>query len=74
MSGAEPAPAAPSAAAAAAHAARRTRERLAAVAWPLASFTLFLLAWQVLVRAFGVAEYILPVPSEFLPRLSPTTG
>jgi NitT/TauT family transport system permease protein len=67
MSDARPAPAAPSAAAALA--ARRTRERLAAVAWPVASFTLFLLAWQVLVRAFGVADYILPVPSEFLPRL-----
>lgn len=54
---------------AATQAARRSRERFSTVAWPIASFAAFLLAWQYLVRYFGVAEYILPVPSEFLPRL-----
>jgi NitT/TauT family transport system permease protein len=47
----------------------RGRERLSAVLWPLASFAAFLLAWQVLARSFGVPEYILPVPSEFFPKL-----
>jgi NitT/TauT family transport system permease protein len=58
-----------SAAPAAAAASRRTRERLSAIAWPVASFAVFLVAWQILVPAFGVADYILPVPSAFLPRL-----
>jgi NitT/TauT family transport system permease protein len=44
------------------------RDRLESVAWPFASFAAFLLAWQFLVRWFGVPEYILPLPSEFLPR------
>jgi NitT/TauT family transport system permease protein len=42
---------------------------VAGLAWPVASFGVLLLAWQLLVRAFGVPEYILPVPSEFFPRL-----
>jgi NitT/TauT family transport system permease protein len=37
---------------------------------PLATFALLLLAWQYLVRAFGVPEYILPVPTEFFARLA----
>ncbi len=62
------APAAPDAAPAR-PADQRMRQRLSAVLWPLGSFAGLLLAWQYLVRYFGVAEYILPVPSEFLPRL-----
>jgi NitT/TauT family transport system permease protein len=45
------------------------RERISVVAWPLASFGGFLLAWQLLVRPLGVPGYILPLPSEFLPRV-----
>lgn len=44
------------------------RGRFAALAWPIGTFTCFLAAWQFLVRWFGVPEYILPLPSEFLPR------
>ena len=45
------------------------RDRLSALLYPLATFSLLLLAWQFLVRLFGVPEYILPVPSEFLAKL-----
>jgi len=45
------------------------RDRLSALLYPLATFSLLLLAWQFLVRLFGVPEYILPVPSEFLVKL-----
>ncbi len=38
--------------------------------YPVATFALLLLAWQLLVRAFGVPEYILPVPTEFLAKLA----
>ena len=51
-----------------------TRDRVSAVAYPLATFTLLLLAWQFLVRLFGVPEYILPVPSEFLVKLAESRG
>ncbi|MDR6874933.1 NitT/TauT family transport system permease protein [Bosea sp. BE125] len=40
-----------------------------AVAWPLASFAVLLLAWQWLVPLAGIPEYILPVPSAFFERL-----
>ena len=38
------------------------------VLYPLLTFTALFFAWQYLVRAFGVPEYILPVPSEFLAK------
>ena len=44
-------------------------DRVSAIAYPLASFTALLLLWQFGVRAAGVPEYILPVPSEFLAKL-----
>jgi NitT/TauT family transport system permease protein len=44
-------------------------DRISAVAYPVASFTVLLLVWQFGVRAAGVPEYILPVPSEFLAKL-----
>ena len=44
-------------------------DRIAAVAYPFAAFASLLLAWQFGVRAAGVPEYILPLPSEFLARL-----
>jgi NitT/TauT family transport system permease protein len=47
----------------------RARDRISAVLFPVATFGLLLLAWQFLVRLFGVPEYILPVPTEFLARL-----
>ena len=50
------------------------RDRVSAIAYPLATFTLLLLAWQFLVRLFGVPEYILPVPSEFLVKLVESRG
>jgi NitT/TauT family transport system permease protein len=46
------------------------RAMLAAILSPLATFALLLLGWQFLVRAFGVPEYILPVPSEFIVKLA----
>jgi NitT/TauT family transport system permease protein len=43
---------------------------LAAVGYPLATFALLLLSWQYLVRVFGIPEYILPLPTEFLAKLA----
>lgn len=50
-------------------AAARLRERINSFLAPLASFAGFLIAWEVMVPWFGVPDYILPVPSEFLVRL-----
>jgi NitT/TauT family transport system permease protein len=50
------------------------RGLVAVVAYPLATFAVLLLAWQFLVRVFGVPEYILPVPSEFLVKLATARG
>jgi NitT/TauT family transport system permease protein len=36
---------------------------------PIATFAVLLVAWQFLVRLFGVPEYILPLPTEFLSKL-----
>ncbi len=47
----------------------KVRDRVSAVLFPIATFTVLLLAWQFLVRLFGVPEYILPVPTEFLHKL-----
>ncbi|MGH8712500.1 MAG: ABC transporter permease [Casimicrobiaceae bacterium] len=47
----------------------RARDRASAVLFPIATFAALLLAWQFLVRLFGVPEYILPVPTEFLHKL-----
>ena len=44
-------------------------DRVSAVAYPIASFAVLLLLWQFGVRAAGVPEYILPVPTEFLAKL-----
>ncbi|HEV8673719.1 MAG TPA: ABC transporter permease [Methylomirabilota bacterium] len=56
-------------------AARADRRGLvAAILYPLAAFALLLLGWQFLVRAFGVPEYILPVPSEFMAKLAQSRG
>jgi NitT/TauT family transport system permease protein len=45
------------------------RDLIAVILYPVATFAVLLLAWQFLVRYFGVPEYILPVPSEFLTKL-----
>ncbi|MFI4952110.1 MAG: ABC transporter permease [Burkholderiales bacterium] len=47
----------------------KARDRVSAVLFPIATFAVLLLAWQFLVRLFGVPEYILPVPTEFLHKL-----
>jgi NitT/TauT family transport system permease protein len=44
-------------------------DRLQAVLYPLASFGALFVLWQWGVRAFGIPEYILPVPTEFLAKL-----
>jgi NitT/TauT family transport system permease protein len=44
-------------------------DRIAALVYPLLSFLALLGLWQFGVRAAGVPEYILPLPSEFLARL-----
>lgn len=44
-------------------------DRISAVLYPLASFGALFVLWQWGVRAFGVPEYILPVPTEFLAKL-----
>ena len=43
--------------------------RVSAIVYPVLSFGLLLLLWQFGVRAAGVPDYILPVPTEFLARL-----
>jgi NitT/TauT family transport system permease protein len=45
------------------------RDRISAVLFPIATFAALLVAWQFLVRLFGVPEYILPLPTEFLHKL-----
>ena len=47
----------------------RARDRISAVLLPIATFAVLLVAWQFLVRLFGVPEYILPLPTEFLSKL-----
>ena len=44
-------------------------DRFAAVAYPVAAFAVLLALWQFGVRAAGVPEYILPLPTEFLAKL-----
>jgi NitT/TauT family transport system permease protein len=44
-------------------------DRISAVLLPIATFAVLLVAWQFLVRLFGVPEYILPLPTEFLSKL-----
>ena len=44
-------------------------DRISAVLYPLASFGALFVLWQWGVRAFGIPEYILPVPTEFLAKL-----
>lgn len=44
-------------------------DRTAAIVYPLVAFAVLLLLWQYGVRAAGIPEYILPVPSEFLAKL-----
>jgi hypothetical protein len=51
-----------------------TRDRVSAILYPIATFSLLLLTWQFLVRKFGVPEYILPVPTEFLAKLYESRG
>jgi NitT/TauT family transport system permease protein len=48
---------------------RLTADRVSAVVYPLVSFAVLLGLWQWGVRAAGIPEYILPVPSEFLVKL-----
>jgi NitT/TauT family transport system permease protein len=48
---------------------RISADRVSAVAYPALSFAVLFLLWQFGVRAAGVPEYILPVPSEFLAKL-----
>jgi NitT/TauT family transport system permease protein len=47
----------------------KARDRVSAVLFPIATFAALLVAWQFLVRLFGVPEYILPLPTEFLSKL-----
>jgi len=47
----------------------KARDRISAVLYPIATFAALLVAWQFLVRLFGVPEYILPLPTEFLSKL-----
>ena len=44
-------------------------DRAQVILYPLASFGLLFVLWQWGVRAFGIPEYILPVPTEFLAKL-----
>jgi NitT/TauT family transport system permease protein len=44
-------------------------DRVSAILYPLVSFTVLLVLWQFGVRAAGIPEYILPVPTEFLAKL-----
>jgi len=73
-SSATPTAPAPDALAVAAPPSTVTRHRVSAILYPVATFSLLLLAWQFLVRTFGVPEYILPVPTEFLAKLYESRG
>jgi NitT/TauT family transport system permease protein len=44
-------------------------DRVSALLYPAVSFGLLFVLWQFGVRAFGVPEYILPVPTEFFAKL-----
>jgi len=44
-------------------------DRISSIGYPALSFGLLLLLWQFGVRAAGVPDYILPVPTEFLSKL-----
>lgn len=44
-------------------------DRASLILYPMASFGLLFVLWQWGVRLFGIPEYILPVPSEFLAKL-----
>ena len=46
-----------------------TSDRLSAILYPAASFGVLFALWQFGVRAAGVPEYILPVPTEFFAKL-----
>lgn len=46
----------------------RAQRLASAFGWPIASFAVFLLAWQLLVPAFEIPGYILPVPTDFLAK------
>jgi NitT/TauT family transport system permease protein len=41
---------------------RRIKHFLTAVSWPLASFAIFIAAWQIVVQAFHFDKVILPAP------------
>jgi NitT/TauT family transport system permease protein len=47
----------------------KARDRISAVLLPIVTFAVLLVAWQFLVRLFGVPEYILPLPTQFLSKL-----
>ncbi len=44
-------------------------DRVSAILYPAFSFGLLFVLWQFGVRAAGVPEYILPVPTEFFAKL-----
>src|SRR5262245_56918604 len=44
-------------------------DRVSAILYPTLSFGALFLLWQFGVRAAGIPEYILPVPTEFLAKL-----
>ncbi|HLI11150.1 MAG TPA: ABC transporter permease [Alphaproteobacteria bacterium] len=48
---------------------KRREGMVALVMYPVATFAVLLIAWQVLVRVFQVPQYILPVPTEFFAKL-----
>ena len=44
-------------------------DRVSAIVYPVVAFVALLLLWQYGVRAAGIPDYILPVPSEFMAKL-----
>ena len=47
----------------------QAREWLTSVGWPILSFALLIIAWEVLIVVLKVPEYLVPAPSKFLARL-----
>lgn len=45
------------------------RELFTSVGWPIFSFALLIIAWEVLIDVLKVPEYLVPAPSKFLARL-----
>ncbi len=47
----------------------RVQELVTSVGWPVLSFAILIIAWEILIDVLKVPEYLVPAPSKFLARL-----